>query len=541
MADLTGYGVGNDAVFGQALILNGENSALVTSLKTLSKDESICRLKIAFDVVESDYKVAIEDSKDSTLKDILSAQLSLITDPELAEAILASIELGKSLPDAIESAIQEFSSLLLGASAEFEERIADLKEFETRLIEAAAGQSSNVNFPIDGEWIVVSNDLSPLLTSRITPAVKGVVTRDGGPTSHTAIVCRQLKIPAIVGCGDISKIVKNQILTLDPANGAVHLGQVHIKNKAPWWANFPPQEKIIFRALGNVGSVADALLVSSSQAVGVGLLRTELLFLDYDYEPSVEEQFSIYSKIVSNCPSGDIVFRTLDAGSDKPIPFLGLSGEENPALGVRGQRVSWVNPKFFENQLHAIRRVATSSPEFQISLMAPMISTLEEATRFSSSALEAGFKSVGIMIEVPSIVEEITKLPDSINFLSIGTNDLSQYLFAADRQNSAVAHLLDPWQPALLQTISRICKLSKSRELKVGVCGEAASDPLLAVVLVGLGVDSLSAGAGSVADLVAISQILDQNLAESAAFLALAAGSASEARSAVRNLLTPSK
>lgn len=537
MVDLKGYGVGDRPIIGEIFLINRDLSSPSESIGKLSRTESIARLRQAIDFVEVHFKDSILHAKDSTLTEILRAQLSLISDPELYSAISDSIDSGSNLADAIDSAINHFAALLVGGSVEFEARISDLKEIGARLINAAIGQSYDVEFPVEGEWIVVSNDLSPLETSKFTSAIKGVVTRDGGPTSHTAIVCRQLQIPAVVGCGDISMLKSNQTITLDPAKNSVYLGKREIELRGTWWATHPKQETLAFRPLGNVGSLKDAEHVKSSKALGVGLLRTELLFLDATSEPTIDEQARLYSNLVSSCPNGEVIFRTLDAGTDKPIPFLILGKEENPALGVRGQRISWIRPDFFRNQLLAIKLTASLYPSRKISVMAPMIANAEEAIAFSNSAIELGFDSIGIMVEVPSIIEDILNLPESITFLSIGTNDLSQYLFAADRQNSVVAHLLNPWQPILLQTIARICSLSKSHGIKVGVCGEAASDPLLAAVLVGLGVDSLSAGAGSVSDLVAISQVLTKSTAEAAAAIALSSRSAIYAQQSVRKFL----
>ena len=538
MVDLKGYGVGNQPVSGEIFLIDRNLSDPRKLIGKLSSAESIAKLKQAIEVVEMEFKDSIFNAEDSTLTEILTAQLSLISDPELYSAISDAINSGHTLVDAIDSAINEFASLLVGGSVEFEARISDLNEIGARLISAAIGQSYDVKFPIDGEWIVVSNDLSPLETSKFTPAIKGVVTRDGGPTSHTAIVCRQLRIPAVVGCGDISKLKSKQMITLDPAKNSVYLGKKEIAHVAPWWANHPKQDTLAFRPLGNVGSFQDAEHVKSSKALGVGLLRTELLFLDATAEPTFEEQVQIYSNLVSRCPDGEVIFRTLDAGTDKPIPFLNLGKEENPALGVRGQRVSWIRPDFFRNQLLAIKQTASIYPSHKISVMAPMIASAEEAVVFSNLAVELGLDSIGIMVEVPSIIEDILNLPESITFLSIGTNDLSQYLFAADRQNSVVAHLLNPWQPVFLQTIARICSLAKSHGIKVGVCGEAASDPVLAAVLTGLGVDSLSAGAGAVLDLVAISQVLTKKMAEAAAAIALSSQSAIYAQQSVSEFLT---
>lgn len=435
MADIAGYGVGDQPVIGKIFLIQRNSADSHKFLASLPKAESLAKLKEAIQIVASDFTNSINNSKDSTLQEILSAQLAILTDPELSSEIIDSINSGAALSSAIDSAINDFTSLLVGGSAEFEARIADLKEIGSRLIDAAAGESRKLQFPTEGEWIVVSDDLSPLETSQFTSAIKGVVTRDGGPTSHTAIVCRQLRISAVVGCGDISKLHSNELITLDPADNAVYFGKKTIENSGPWWKQLPIQKKSIFRPLGNVGSVKDANLVRSSKAQGVGLLRTELLFLDFTNEPSVKEQIKIYTEVVSHCPDGEIIFRTLDAGTDKPIPFLGLGKEENPALGLRGQRISWIRPEFYENQLVAIRETGSKFSNRKISVMAPMIANKEEAVSFANSASRLGFDSIGIMVEVPSIIEEISTLPENIHFLSIGTNDLSQYLFAADRQN----------------------------------------------------------------------------------------------------------
>lgn len=538
MADISGYGVGDQPVTGKIFLIERGSSKSRDALLIHSSDESAAKLESAISKVAEEFSDSIKNSKDSTLREILSAQLALITDPELSAVIKDSITSGKSLPDAIDSAITEFASLLIGGSPEFEARIADLKEIGMRLIDAAFGESKSLSFPTDGAWIVVSNDLSPLETSKFTAAIKGVVTRDGGPTSHTAIVCRQLRISALVGCGDISKLIANETITIDPAENVLYFGKKEIENSGPWWIDLPKQETSIFRPLGNIGSVKDADLVKSSNALGVGLLRTELLFLDSQAEPTVDDQIKIYEEVVSHCPEGEIIFRTLDAGTDKPIAFLKLDKEENPALGVRGQRISWIRPNFYENQLLAIKQVSTHSAKRKISVMAPMIANAQEAEDFANAATKLGFDSIGIMVEVPSLIEDISNLPESINFLSIGTNDLSQYLFAADRQNCTVAHLLNPWQPILLKTISKICDFAKSRGIKVGVCGEAASDRLLAPVLIGLGVESLSAGAGAVSDLVAISHVLSLAQAEAAATIAINSRSAIDAQRSVKNLLS---
>jgi phosphotransferase system enzyme I (PtsI) len=541
-AQVSGFGVGNNSVHGRAFKIDNKTSNLNVNFETDLKSKPADNFRRARQIVTDLYQDGMLSAKDVTLREILEAQLALVQDPELEVLILEQVESGKSLQNAIDDVIADFANLLVGEIPEFESRIADIQEIGSRLKDAVSGEVSRIEFPSEGEWIVIAEDLTPLETSRFTKAVRGVITSLGGPTSHTAIVCRQLKIPALVGCGDISMVEPNIEITLDPLEGLAYVGKrIEKRNLGSWWSGAAEVSEPLFRPLGNVGSKKDAELVQASGALGVGLLRTELLFLSTTDEPSIDVQRELYTDIVSSCPVGEVIFRTLDAGTDKPIPFLRMEREENPALGVRGQRVSWTNPDFFKNQLQAIKDISVNFPNRSISVMAPMIADRKEAIEFANLATELGFASIGIMVEVPSIIEDIAFLPNEISFLSIGTNDLSQYLFAADRQNSRVAHLLDPWHPILLKTIARICLLGKKQGLKIGICGEAASDPFLSAVLVGLGIDSLSAGAGSVAELVEISKRLNLELANEAANLALDASTPSDARAAVKDLLTKVK
>jgi phosphotransferase system enzyme I (PtsI) len=306
-----------------------------------------------------------------------------------------------------------------------------------------------------------------------------------------------------------------------------------------WWAARTNQGGPLIQVMANVGSVADAAQVKSAN--GVGLLRTELFFLNNKVAPTRAEQQALYADVLAAGPDGEIIVRTLDAGSDKPIAFLGIGHEENPALGVRGQRVAAIAPKFYEDQLHAIKAAADSvkatGKKIEVSVMAPMIATVEEAQVFAKDARAAGFTRVGIMIEIPAITRVIGQLKGVVDFLSIGTNDLSQYLFAADRVNSGVAALLNPWQPALLSILESIATDSAAAGIKVGVCGEAASDPLLAVVMAGLGINSVSASASSVAAVSELLSRVDNKAAKSAAKAARGATSARDAKSAAKQAL----
>jgi phosphotransferase system enzyme I (PtsI) len=241
----------------------------------------------------------------------------------------------------------------------------------------------------------------------------------------------------------------------------------------------------------NIGTLEDAKAARETRANGVGLFRTELLYLSAKTQPSLEQQVASYTEILKAAPEGPIVVRTIDAGSDKPVPFLNMLEEENPSLGVRGYRLIADHRDFIESQLKALESARVASGR-EVWVMAPMIATAEEAKAFADLARSIGGYKVGIMVETPSIALIVDQLGGVIDFVSVGTNDLSQYLFAADRMNPSLGALLNHWQPALIKSLARIASGAKAAGVSSGVCGESASDPAFAVVLAGLGMDSVS-------------------------------------------------
>jgi phosphotransferase system enzyme I (PtsI) len=257
--------------------------------------------------------------------------------------------------------------------------------------------------------------------------------------------------------------------------------------------------------LANVGGGKDAEAAAKLGAQGVGLFRTEFCFLERDTEPTVEEQAAAYQSVFDAFPGKKVVLRTLDAGADKPLPFLTDSTEPNPALGVRGYRTDFTTPGVLDRQLEAIA-LAEKQSEADVWVMAPMISTAEEAARFASMCADAGIKTPGVMVEVPSAALTAEAILREVGFASLGTNDLTQYAMAADRQLGPLANLNTPWQPAVLRLVGLTVEGSRAEgnNKPVGVCGEAAADPALAVVLTGLGVNTLSMTARSLAAVAAV-------------------------------------
>jgi phosphotransferase system enzyme I (PtsI) len=295
----------------------------------------------------------------------------------------------------------------------------------------------------------------------------------------------------------------------------------------------PEHEKTLIPVLGNVGNQTDAEKAKSAGGQGVGLFRTEFAFLNQEQRPSIDQQLNDYLNVLNAAPKGQFIARTLDAGSDKPLPFLGIEDEENPALGVRGFRINDTDPEFMDDQLNALKLAEEKSGK-AVSVMAPMIARVSEAKKFAELARDHGFKHVGIMVETPSIIFQLKHLKGVIDFVSIGTNDLSQYLFAADRLHPKLGTLLDVWQPALLEAIKTTVDGAHAQGIKVGVCGEAGSDPMLAIVLAGLGVDTVSASPSQVEAVSNALKTVDAGQAKAIALAAVSQNRATFAREAAK-------
>jgi phosphotransferase system enzyme I (PtsI) len=536
---LEGIGVGTRAVRAEVLRWSARRPLAAMAKSLLGAEVEVNILSKAIANLESQYAAKIKAASDKDLREILEAQCAFATDSELADMAKEFCEQGWDAPSALQLAMSEFKSLLEGAGGEFGERVADLDEIVYRLIQWMGGESDETVLPTSGKFIVVADDLTPMDTIAFTDVIVGVVTKGGGPTSHTAILCRSRGIPAIVACLGADDLVNGQMVVVDPDASQVIINGFIVASEGQWWASRASRGAPLIQVMANVGSVADAAIVKS--ASGVGLLRTELFFLNNKIAPTRAEQQALYAEVLAAGPDGEIIVRTLDAGSDKPIAFLGIGHEENPALGVRGQRVAAIAPDFYEDQLHAIKAAAdevkATGKKIEVSVMAPMIATVEEAQVFSKAARAAGFARVGIMIEIPAITRVIPLLKGIVDFMSIGTNDLSQYLFAADRVNSGVAALLDPWQPALLSLLHSIAQDGAKAGIKVGVCGEAASDPLLAVVMAGLGINSVSASPSSLAEVLDLLSRVDGPLALKTTTSALQAKNPRDAKVAAKAAL----
>jgi phosphotransferase system enzyme I (PtsI) len=484
----SGIGVGESSAWGKTFVLAPRPKVPAEAKSSLGQELEKERLVQAIAFVSNDLS-ATSLKADKTTAEILDALLTLVGDPALIEEAEVHLAQGWNAETSVIRAMNSFTDLLAGDDL-FSERIADLKDLALQIVARLTGQDRSISLPNVGPIVVIAEDLSPAETALFTDAVVAVITSGGGPTSHTAIICRQRNIPALVAVKNATEISNDVGLVVDAGNGQAYLAASSPELNAKGLQRSRTGAAIA-EVKGNVGSVQDAIALALTEASGIGLMRTELLFLGRSAAPSFEEQTELYSAVLDKAPLGEVIFRTLDAGSDKPLPYLGIGIEENPSLGVRGYRINEVDESILDIQLKALYKAQTETGR-SVSVMAPMIATVQEAKEFATMARSHGISTVGIMVETPSICVLLPELAGVVDFVSIGTNDLSQYLFAADRQNSKVANLLNPWQPALLKTIARACEDAKLAGIKIGVCGEAAADPLLAVVLAGLGVHSVS-------------------------------------------------
>ncbi|MDT7752354.1 MAG: phosphoenolpyruvate-protein phosphotransferase system enzyme [Pseudonocardiales bacterium] len=466
---------------------------------TEEPEAALARVEWALGAVAAEMAERAERAEGVAV-DILSTTSAMAGDPSLVAAAGEQLRAGSPTGHAVTLAVESFCAQLEAHGGYLAERVTDLRDIAARAVALLAGVPMP-GIPAPGHPIVLTaRDLSPADTATLAGSdVVALLTEEGGPTSHTAILAKSLGLPAVVGCRAAAEIPAGVPVLVDGSTGEVRIGadagsvQLGATALAVPAASGPgrTRDDVAVALLSNVGTLADAHAAAATDSEGVGLFRTEFLFLGRRTEPSADEQTEVYAEVLRAFGERPVLVRTLDAGSDKPLPFLPLGEEENPALGVRGLRTSTIYPEALGEQLTAIAKAARSAGR-PVRVMAPMVATAEEAAAFVATARAHGLDDIGVMIEVPAAALRADELLDVVDFVSIGTNDLGQYTMAADRAAGALGHLLDPWQPALLDLIAMVGAEGRERGKPVGVCGEAASDPLLAAVLVGLGVTSLS-------------------------------------------------
>ncbi|MFB4313288.1 phosphoenolpyruvate--protein phosphotransferase [Actinomadura sp. 21ATH] len=443
--------------------------------------------------------------------EVLNAQALMARDPGLADGVSAKVDEGVAAARAVYEAFGVYREMLAGAGEYLAARVSDLDDIRDRAIARLLGLPVPGIPESDEPFVLVARDLAPADTALLDPAmVVAFVTEEGGPTSHTAIIARTLGVPAVVALPGATALADGTRVLVDGAAGTVLVEPAEAEIAAARAAADARTALLSGPAgpgatkdghavplLANIGGPRDVEQALANGAEGVGLYRTEFLFLDRSDPPSDAEQEEAYRAVLDAFPGGKVVVRTLDAGADKPLAFLPPPGDEpNPALGERGLRMARSHPDVLRAQLAALARAAAGTAA-RLEVMAPMVTDAEEAAAFAAECRTAGIERPGVMIEVPAAALRAGDLVTEVEFFSIGTNDLTQYACAADRQIGGLAAFQDPWRPAVLDLVAMTAAPAEGAGKSCGVCGEAAGDPVLACVLVGLGVTTLSMSAPS--------------------------------------------
>jgi phosphotransferase system enzyme I (PtsI) len=500
--------------------------------KRLGQDEALAELdrydlardKTAADLHALYQKVASQVGPDEAA--IFRTHESILHDPAFTAKIRGWIvDEGQSAPGALHRLLEEYTALFTSTKDNYiKERLADVRDVVIRL----SGHLSDVLQPqlgaLRGPLILVAHELLPSQVVTLgNREVAGIVTETGGQTSHAAILARSRGVPAVSGVKGIQRRVKTgDTLVVDGREGLVLVNpdaettSAYLKLQREFFdlkdalaenrdhpAVTADGHKL--RLLANINSVSDARAAVAMGASGVGLFRTEYIFLTHPDVPDEEQQLEAYREIIEASPNHEVTIRTLDLGGDKTIPYLGHEREANPFLGWRSIRLSFEHPEFFAKQIRAILRAAAHEPGCvrRVRMLFPMITTLEEIRRVRTMVRKArrqleaegkpyGVVRIGFMLEVPAAAISIDALLEEVDFVSIGSNDLVQYLMAADRDNPKVSHLCQPLSPPVLRVLTNIIAACRAADTPVTLCGEMAGAPRAFVLLYGMGLRSFS-------------------------------------------------
>lgn len=490
------------------------------------------------------------DRATGTVAEVLGATAMMADDPALKDQVLAKVRGGEPAVAALDAAVGAFAAMFEAAGGYLAERVTDLRSVRDRVVSRLAGLPDPGVPELREPSVVVARDLAPADTAALDLArVLALVTEEGGPTGHTAIIAGQNGIPCVVRASGAAALADGVVVAVDAAHGTVTV-EPDAALRTALDARAAAERALEsdtdpggtadghrVQLLANIGTAEDAEKLAGVAVEGVGLFRTEVLFLGRQQAPTVDEQAVAYARVLRALgPDRKVVVRTLDAGADKPLAFANLHPEENPALGVRGYRLVRSSPGLLQDQLAALARAGAETGT-EPWVMAPMIATPAEARAFAAAVRAAGLRTAGVMVEVPAAALRAGAVLDEVDFVSLGTNDLAQYTMAADRLMGELVDLLDAWQPAVLELVAATARAGTEAGRPVGVCGESASDPLMALVLTGLGTTSLSM---SPAALPAVRFALRRHTLEQCramAAAALAAADPAAGRAAVAALL----
>ncbi|HEY0117763.1 MAG TPA: phosphoenolpyruvate--protein phosphotransferase [Cellulomonas sp.] len=549
-----GLGVGRGAVVAPLAVLRPAPVAPVDEPVALDPEAAAAAVDRAFAEVVAELS-ARAAAAPGALAEVLAATAAMAADPSLAADAVDRVRTGTGPATAVTAAVAQVATKFAAAGGYLAERVSDLHSVRDRVVARLLDAPEPGLGQLVVPSVVAGADLAPADTAALDlRLVVGLVVEQGGPTGHTAIIARQLGLPCVVRAAGVTAIADGTLVGVDAGTGEVIVEPTSdevatLRARATLERELATDTSPGATADGssvdllvNIGTPEDAARCTSAPVAGSGLFRTEVLFLGRQSAPTTDEQIATYQHVLDAFGDRKVVVRTLDAGADKPLAFATQPDEDNPALGVRGYRLTRTLPDLLDAQLAALGAVAADLPDArrdQLWVMAPMIATPAEARDFASRARAAGLARIGVMVEVPAAALRAREILAEVDFVSLGTNDLAQYTMATDRLCGGLADLLDPWQPAVLDLVAATARAGIEAGKPVGVCGESASDPLMALVLVGLGVTSLSMSPSAVAAVRYAVRRHSREQCTALAEAALHAGSAPDARTAALRLLEP--
>jgi phosphoenolpyruvate-protein phosphotransferase (PTS system enzyme I) len=527
---IVGVAASSGVAIGKAFLLANPHLQIET-VSVEDPSSEIKRLKDALEQAKEDLREISERAEREMGPDkaaIFQAHLLVLEDPELVETVKGKIAAEKvNAESALHETAQTFIELFEQMDNEYmKERAADIRDVTKRVLCHLLGVEFAAPSDLAEEVILVAEDLTPSDTAQLDRRyVKGFVTDIGGRTSHSAIMARSLEIPAVVGTTDVTReAAAGATIILDGHEGLVIIDptpeeiEAYRKKQAEYERQKSELAKLVHTATtsqdgvhvelaANIGSVQDLAGALENGAEGVGLFRTEFLYMGRDDFPSEDEQFQAYKQVLEQMGEKPVVIRTLDIGGDKHLAYMNLPQEMNPFLGFRAIRLCLEQQDLFRTQLRALLRASAYG---NLKIMFPMIATLEEFRQAKAvlaeekqALLDKGIAvsdrlEVGIMIEIPAAALIADQFAKEVDFFSIGTNDLIQYTMAADRMNERVSYLYQPYHPAVLRLIHRVIQAAHAEGKWVGMCGEMAGDPVAIPILLGMGLDEFSMSAGSI-------------------------------------------